>query len=95
MNKLIEALNAGKRRGYEERRTICGEELFFQYAIKKQDDVYCTYFFSVEVSRMDLIEDDENEEVKIFISLDAALEYLAVKGAIIEKFSVISSTLPF
>lgn len=95
MNELIRAINAGKIRGYEERRNISGEEVFFQCAIKKQNDVYCTYFFVVEVSRMDLIEDDENEEVKTHFSLDAALEYLVGKGAVIEKFAVIRKTLPF
>lgn len=44
---------------------------------------------------MDMIEDDENEEVKTHFSLDAALEYLVGKDAVIEKFTVIRKTLPF
>lgn len=95
MNKLLEALNIGKRRGYQECRKINGEESLFQYAIKKQNGMYCTYFFMVESSRMQFIEDDENEEIKEFISLDAALRYLVGKGAEIEKFTVIKGILPF
>lgn len=95
MNNLIEALNAGKRRGYEERCEIDGASFLFQYAIKKQNNLYYTYFFSVEESRMDVIEDDENEEIQTFRSLDEALSYLINRGAIVEKFSAIKNTLPF
>jgi len=95
MNNLIEALNAGKRRGYEERREIDGVSFLFQYAIKKQNNLYYTYFFSVDESQMDVIEDDENEEIMIFPSLDEALSYLINKGAIVKKFSAIKNTLPF
>ncbi|KAA8701972.1 hypothetical protein [Pseudomonas proteolytica] len=95
MNNLIEALNAGKRRGYEERCEIDGASFLFQYAIKKQNNLYYTYFFSVEESQMDVIEDDENEEIQTFRSLDEALSYLINRGAIVEKFSAIKNTLPF
>lgn len=95
MNALIEAINAGKRRGYGESRRIEGRIFIFQYAIKKQRDIYCTYFFSIDESQMDLLEDNENEEVKTFTDLDAALSYLTSKGAEIEKFVAIKNTLPF
>lgn len=35
MNELIRAINAGKIRGYEERRNISGEEVFFSMRYKK------------------------------------------------------------
>ena len=95
MDKLIEALDAGKRRGYEEIRNIDGDPFIFQYALKKQNDIYHTYFFSIEESKIDMIEDNENEELKTFGNLNAALTYLINKGAVIEKFSAMKTTLPF
>jgi hypothetical protein len=95
MNKLIDALNTGKRRGYEESRLIEGVPFLFQYAIKKQNNTYYTYYFSIDESHMDLLEDDENEEIKEFLTLDAALDYLRNKGAALEKFAAIKNTLPF
>ncbi|TVT93320.1 hypothetical protein [Pseudomonas sp. RGB] len=95
MNNLIEALNAGKRRGYEEIRKIDGGSFIFQYALKKQKNVYHTYFFSIEESKIDMIEDNENEELKTFENLDSALTYLTNKGAEIEKLSTIKNNLPF
>lgn len=44
---------------------------------------------------MDVLEDDENEEILIFPSLDEALSHLINRGAIVEKFSAIKNTLPF
>ena len=95
MNNLIEALNAGKRRGYEERREIDGASFLFQYAIKKQNNLYYTYFFSIDESQMEVIEDDENEEILTFPSLDEALSHLISRGAIVEKLSAIKNTLHF
>lgn len=95
MDKLIEALDAGKRRGYEEIRNIDGNAFIFQYALKKQHNVYHTYFFSIEESKIDMIEDNENEELKTFENLNTALTYLINKGAAIEKFSAMKTTLPF
>lgn len=95
MNKLIDALNTGKRRGYEESRLIEGISFLFQYAIKKQNNIYYTYYFSIDESRMNLLEDDENEEIKEFSTLDAALDYLRSKGAALEKFAAIKNSLPF
>ncbi|MBN2992570.1 hypothetical protein JWR97_15955 [Pseudomonas cedrina subsp. fulgida] len=95
MNDLIKALNAGKRRGYEERREIDGAAFLYQYAIKKQENLYYTYFFSINESQMDVIEDDENEEIQTFPSFDEALSYLINRGAVLEKFSTIKNTLPF
>ena len=95
MKKLTDALNAGKRRGYEEIRLINGTSHVIQYAIKKQDNLYHTYYFSIEESRMDLLEDDEHEEIKKFPDLDAALNHLLTKGAKIEKLSTMKKSLPF
>ncbi|ALI01347.1 hypothetical protein C1Y08_04265 [Pseudomonas sp. FW306-02-F02-AA] len=95
MNKLIDALNSGKRRGYEETRLVERISFLFQYAIKKQNNIYYTYYFSTSESRMDLLEDDENEEIKEFSTLDAALDHLKNKGAELEKFTAIKKSLPF
>lgn len=95
MKKLTDALNEGKRRGYEETRLINGIPHLIQYAIKKQENFYYTYYFSIEESRMDLLEDDENEEIMKFPDLDTALNHLLTKGAEIEKLSTLKKTLPF
>jgi hypothetical protein len=44
---------------------------------------------------MEVIEDDENEEILTFPSLDEALSHLISRGAIVEKLSAIKNTLPF
>lgn len=44
IEKLIVAIENGKVRGFDEIKEINGENYFFQYAIKKQDEKYNTYF---------------------------------------------------
>lgn len=95
MNGLEEALGAGKRRGYEEVRLLDGTPVLFQYAIRQQGGIYFTYCFSVSESAMDVLEDDENEEVREFSSLNDAVEHLRARGAALEKFAPIRRALPF
>ncbi|HCN9678388.1 TPA: hypothetical protein N6888_005041, partial [Escherichia coli] len=47
IEKLIVAIENGKVRGFDEIKEINGESYFFQYAIKKQDEKYNTYFFKI------------------------------------------------
>ncbi|HEI2526081.1 TPA: hypothetical protein SI531_004747, partial [Escherichia coli] len=47
IEKLIVAIENGKVRGFDEIKEINGENYFFQYAIKKQDEKYNTYFFKI------------------------------------------------
>lgn len=95
MDNLIHSLNAGKRRGYDEYREVQGVNYLFQYAIKKEKDMYKTYFFSIDESKMDVMEDYGEEEVSDFSDLTSALEHLKDKGADIEKFKAIKGVLPF
>lgn len=50
MRTLFEALEIGKRRGYDETRQVDSNIYLFQYALKKEKGVYKTYFFKVEES---------------------------------------------
>lgn len=95
MNELIKALCGGKCRGYEESREVGGDLFFFQYAIKKQNDMFCTYCFSVDESCMEFLEDNEGEEVRKFNRLEDALSHLTEKGCVIEKLAAMKKTLPF
>lgn len=44
IEKLITAIEKGKVRGFDEVKEINGENYLFEYAIKKQDEKYHTYF---------------------------------------------------
>lgn len=44
IEKLITAIEKGKVRGFDEVKEINGENYLFEYAIKKQDEIYHTYF---------------------------------------------------
>ena len=48
ITRLTKALNAGKRRGYSEPQEINGETCWIQFAIKKENGLYVTYFYSIE-----------------------------------------------
>jgi hypothetical protein len=95
MDNLIQAINAGKRRGYDESRSVHDVSYLFQYAIKKERDIYQTYFFSIDESKMDVVEDYGEEEINDFPDLQSALEYLIGKGADIDKLKPIKGVLPF
>ncbi|WP_247954742.1 hypothetical protein [Escherichia coli] len=56
IEKLIVAIENGKVRGFDEIKEINGESYFFQYAIKKQDEKYNTYFFKIPENKMEVFE---------------------------------------
>jgi hypothetical protein len=95
MKSLIEALEAGKRRGYTETRRTGSTLYHFQYAIKKENDVFTTYVFKVDEAKFDVFEDYADEETRSFTDLKSALEYLRNNGAEIQRFSAIKGALPF
>lgn len=95
MKTLLEALEIGKRRGYDVTRQVDSVIYLFQYALKKEKGVYKTYFFKVEASKIDVFEDYADEEIKSFDMLDSALDYLVSKGGEIDKLANIKGTLPF
>lgn len=93
--KLVLDIEKGKVRGFDEIKEINGENYFFQYALKKQDGKYCTYFFCIPEKKMDLIEDYAIEHVEIFLNILDAFNYFKFKHIDIEHFSYIKGTLPF
>lgn len=95
VNHLINALNSGKRRGYDEIRTSESTQYLYQYAIKKEKDAYITYFIKIEESKLDVFEDYAEEVMTTFTELRDALQYLRRLGAEIEKLGPIKGTLPF
>lgn len=95
MEHLVKALEAGKRRGYDQIRLIDSIKYLFQYAIKKEKGVYSTYFLKIDESKFDLFEDYAEEEILTFQTFEDALRYLINQGADIQKMSAIKGTLPF
>jgi hypothetical protein len=95
MDNLVKALESGKRRGYKEVRQHEAVRYLFQYAIKKDEGLYVTYYFKIDESKFDVYEDYGVEEVSYFLTLNEALCYLNDIGADIAKFSAIKRMLPF
>jgi hypothetical protein len=93
--QLLSALEYGKRRGYDELRTIRSTTYLFQYAIKKEGSAFETYFLQIDESKFDVFEDYSEEESRTFQTLDLALDYLHGKGAEIQKLRAIRGVLPF
>lgn len=95
MNSLIIAIEQGKLRGFDEIKIIHGEKYYYQYALKKINDKYMTYLFFILESKMDVIEDYENEEINEFDKLNDAFVYFNKIGADLTLFKRIKRTLPF
>jgi hypothetical protein len=95
MENLTKALDAGKRRGYDEVREVAAVKYLYQYALKKEKGTYETYFLKIEEAKLDVFEDYAEEEMHTFQTLEDALEYLVSNGADISKLSAIKGTLPF
>ncbi|EMV8405967.1 hypothetical protein, partial [Escherichia coli] len=70
IEKLIVAIENGKVRGFDEIKEINGESYFFQYAIKKQDEKYNTYFFKIPENKMEVFEDYATEEISAFSNIE-------------------------
>lgn len=93
--KLTLAIEKGKVRGFDEIRKINGENYFFQYAIKKQDEKYSTYFFRVPEEKMELLEDYATEKISVFSNIEDAFNYFKLQHIDIGSFSSIRGVLPF
>lgn len=94
MDDLIRDIDSGKSRGYCESRSHEGKNYFFQYAIKKNNDKYIAYFFTVDELKMDVFEDYACEEKIEFKDLNEAVNYLEEKGADIKKFGAFKGVSP-
>jgi hypothetical protein len=95
ITRLTKALNAGKRRGYSEPQETNGETCWIQFAIKKENGLYVTYFYSIEEKYMAVAEDHDQECIEIFEDLESALRNLKLRGAELEKLTGIQCALPF
>lgn len=95
IEKLILAIEHGKIRGFDEMREVGGESYFFQYALKKEKQLYSSYYFFVPEKKMDFIDDYAVEEIKFFNSITDAFDYFKSLGVGIERFSPIKGILPF
>jgi len=95
IEKLIVAIENGKVRGFDEIKEINGESYFFQYAIKKQDEKYNTYFFKIPENKMEVFEDYATEEISAFSNIEDAFNCFKLQGIDITKFSPIRGLLPF
>jgi hypothetical protein len=95
LNRLVIALDGGKRRGYDVIRDVDGVSYLFEFALKKHSGVYETYFFSIEELEIDQPDEDGEEEIRQFLDLNSALENLKSHGAELEKLTAIKRALPF
>ncbi|MFK9137712.1 hypothetical protein [Escherichia coli] len=95
IEKLIVAIENGKVRGFDEIKEINGENYFFQYAIKKQDEKYNTYFFKIPENKMEVFEDYVTEEISAFSNIEDAFNCFKLQCIDITKFSPIRGLLPF
>jgi len=94
MDNLIREIDSGKARGYCESRPCNSKSYFFQYAIRKKNNQYLAYFFSIDESKMEVFEDYANEEEMQFKDLNEAFNYLEKKGADIKKFAAFKGVSP-
>jgi hypothetical protein len=95
IKKIIIAIEKGKVRGFDEIKEINGENYLFQYALKKQDEKYNTYFFRIPENKMEAIEDYATEEISAFSNIEDAFNYFKLQGVDIGRFSSIRGLLPF
>ncbi|AMO46682.1 Hypothetical protein AKI40_0252 [Enterobacter sp. FY-07] len=95
IEQLALAIEKGKVRGFDEVKEINGENYYFQYALKKEGEIYRTYFFQVPEKKMELVEDYATEEISSFSDIGDAFNYFRGQGVDITRFSAIRGTLPF
>lgn len=95
MKDLVQALEAGKRRGYEEVRSVSGVRFLFQFYLKKEAGKYVIYVMIIDESKMDSFEDYGSEKIEFFEDFNEAVKCLQGSGADIKKFSAVKGTLPF
>ncbi|MEO3740254.1 hypothetical protein [Enterobacter sp. AG5470] len=95
IEQLVLAIEKGKVRGFDEVKEVNGENYYFQYALKKDGDIYRAYFFQVPEEKMELVEDYATEEISSFSDIGDAFNYFSIQGVDITRFSAIRGTLPF
>lgn len=93
--KLSCALLLGKSRGHSEVKLIGSKNMFVQYAIRKTEQSFETYFFKVEESKLEMFEEYAEEEAKKFKTFEEALNYPVGKGGEIHKLKAMKGLLIF
>lgn len=94
MNKEFDKRNFNKAHGYDSVIIKNDVEYLIQYAIKKKNELYMAYFFSVEYEKMSCFEDYAQEDIKYFADIQDAKKYLILVGADLSKFSVFKGNSP-
>jgi hypothetical protein len=95
VRRLIKPLDAGKRRGYDAIQEVDGVSFLFEFALKKQNESFETYFFSIEELKIDQADEDGEEEIKQFSIIESALENLRSHGAELDRLTAIKCSIPF
>ncbi|WKW42618.1 hypothetical protein [Kosakonia cowanii] len=95
VSKVIAAVDSGKIRGFDEIKEVEGELYFYQYAMKKKEGKYVSYFFSVLEKKMEQIEDYGFEEIIEHDGIAEIMDYFKEKGVGLEKFSSFKGVAPF
>lgn len=81
-------------KGYDELIEIDGEIIYQVFAIKKNSEIYITYYYMVPENELDQAEDYETEEFNEFDELELAIKHLQSKGANLSKFNVFKGNKP-
>ena len=67
--------------GYSQEKIINGVTYVYEYAIKKQANIFKTYFFCVEKKHIDNFDENAQEEILKFNTIEDALFHIKKKGA--------------
>lgn len=95
MQRIVDAILVGKTRGYSCEEVVNSENMFSQYAIKKNEASFICYIFKIPVAKMILLEDVEVcQSIFNFESLDAAISCVEANGGNFEKFGVFGGVKP-
>ena len=81
-------------KGYDELIEIDGEIIYQVFAIKKNSEIYITYYYMVPENELDQAEDYETEEFNEFDELDLAIKHLQSQGPNPSQFNVFKGNKP-
>ena len=82
-------------KGYDELIEIDGEIVYQVFAIKKNNGIYTTYYYTVPKNKLDQAEDYEIEEFNEFNELELAIKHIQSKGANLSRFNILKVTSLF
>lgn len=95
MQGTIDAICAGKTRGYSCEEIANDKKIFSEYAIKKNGAIFICYVFKIPVTEMDALEDIENyQSILEFESLDSAIDFIKASGGDFERFGAFKGVKP-